>query len=187
MYKKNRENRDLNWIASSFSAFDENACNEIIEIAKKSESVRGGVYQNGLSVDDTVRSSQIFYIDEEAYGGLYDTIKQIFKAANDWRFSISSVPAIQVMRYGAGDKYDKHTDWSPNNPHRKLSMSIQLSDPTDYEGGEVIFHAGPKPIEMPFIIGNGCVWPSFVLHEVKPVISGERWALVAWANGEKFA
>lgn len=187
MYKKNRENRDLNSIASSFSAFDEASCAEIIRIAKESDSTTGSIYQDNLSVDKTIRSSKIFYIDEQTYGGLYDTIKQIFKAANDWRFSISSVPAIQVIRYGIGDKYEKHTDWSPNNLHRKLSLSIQLSQPTDYEGGEVLFHAGPEPVEMPFIIGNGCVWPSFVLHEVKPVTSGERWALVAWAHGEKFA
>lgn len=187
MYKKNRENKDLTGIACSFSAFDEATCREIIEIAKTSESKKGLVYSDALSVDNSIRSSEIFYVDEQQYPGLYDIVRQIFKAGNEWRFSISSVPAIQIMRYGIGDKYEKHTDWSPNNLFRKLSLSIQLSDPTEYEGGEVLFHAGPTPAELPYNIGHGCVWPSFVLHEVKPVTSGERWALVAWAHGEKFA
>ena len=60
--------------------------------------------------------------------------------------------------------------------NRELSLSYCLSHASDYEGCE--FCIGDEEFKMDF--GDFIVFPSDVLHCVKPLISGERKVLVAW-------
>ena len=93
------------------------------------------------------------------------------------------------MKYNIGGKYDWHSDYgvSPKRGvYRKLSMTIQLSDPSEYEGGELEIvdyynrtHIFPKEKGM-FI-----VFDSRIPHRVCPVTNGTRMSLVGWANGPK--
>ena len=69
---------------------------------------------------------------------------------------------------------------------RKLSLSIQLSDPSSYEGGELVLYVGEEGITVPKEQGKLIAFPSFTLHEVKPVTKGERYSLVAWITGPQF-
>jgi PKHD-type hydroxylase len=72
--------------------------------------------------------------------------------------------------------------------HRKLSMTIQLSEPNEYEGGE--FEIDPEfgVLDQAVIKQRGTVlvFPSFLRHRVAPVTSGIRRSLVCWAEGPKF-
>lgn len=71
-------------------------------------------------------------------------------------------------------------------PHnRKLSMSLQLSDPNDYEGGELLLHLSHNPTVISKQKGMMVFFPSHTLHEVTPVTKGERYSLVAWIHGSK--
>ena len=71
--------------------------------------------------------------------------------------------------------------------HRKLSMTIQLSDPDDYEGGDFVFNVnqiGQSPDrEQLRKKGTVLVFPSFIMHGVKPVTKGTRKSLVSWIEG----
>jgi PKHD-type hydroxylase len=69
---------------------------------------------------------------------------------------------------------------------RKLSLSIQLTDPKEYEGGELILYEDDKGTEMKKEQGTLVLFPSYILHEVKPVTKGERNSLVAWVTGKQF-
>lgn len=72
-------------------------------------------------------------------------------------------------------------------PHnRKLSMVIQLSDPSEYEGGELLLHLGNNPTRIERKKGLAVFFPSYILHEVTPVTKGERYSLVAWVHGKPF-
>lgn len=189
MYKGNTESPgpDLKGIANIINLFSEQDCELLIGFALQEEPMRAMVFgKNGLVEDKSIRSVTQFYMSEEKYPGLYEKIKHTFKVANSWRFNISSVPSIQIFRYLPGDHYSRHTDWSINKNRRKLSMTVQLSQPEDYEGGEVIMMAGPEDIAIPMNCGTATIWPAWSLHEVVPVTDGERWCLVAWAEGEPF-
>jgi PKHD-type hydroxylase len=109
-----------------------------------------------------------------------------------------------------GDFYTWHTDAGPmhydNGLHRKLSMTIQLSDQDDYEGGhfqwlephqEFDKMTGTNPqVEMQNAIrtlsfssksiGSVCVFPSFLYHQVTPVLKGTRKSLVCWFAGKPY-
>jgi PKHD-type hydroxylase len=94
--------------------------------------------------------------------------------------------------YGAeegGGKYDWHVDIFWDNPmpfDRKLSVTIQLSEPSDYEGGQFEFFGMQSPGEEFRRRGSVLVFPSVFNHRVLPVTAGERLSLVTWVEGPKF-
>jgi PKHD-type hydroxylase len=67
--------------------------------------------------------------------------------------------------------------------NRKLSCVVQLSDPSDYEGGELQMNSGAQIISVPREKGLVTFFSSFVLHRVTPVTKGVRKSLVAWISG----
>lgn len=106
-----------------------------------------------------------------------------------WDFDIHGDNGIQFTKYAVGEFYDPHVDtFKLEDNMRKLSIVIQLSDPEDYEGGEFVFVDGDEEtIPTNFDKrGSILVFPSFLMHQVKPVTSGTRHSIVSWFVGPKF-
>ncbi len=94
---------------------------------------------------------------------------------------------FQFTRYDApAGHYGMHIDKMLNSPVRKLSLTVQLSSPDDYEGGELALQISKDADLMPKELGKMIVFPSYVLHEVRPVTKGTRYSLVAWVTGKPF-
>jgi predicted 2-oxoglutarate/Fe(II)-dependent dioxygenase YbiX len=66
----------------------------------------------------------------------------------------------------------RHIDSAPGTLIRKLSFTVQLSEPEDYKGGDLCLYLGDKPEVMKKEQGFVALFPSYVLHEVKPVTQG---------------
>ena len=85
--------------------------------------------------------------------------------------------------------YSKHRDCgdkkSLNNyvDIRKLSLTIQLTDESEYEGGELIFYLDEEEKKAPKSKGTIVFFESDILHEVTPVTKGVRHSLVSWVQG----
>jgi len=96
---------------------------------------------------------------------------------------------FQILRYGVGGNFQWHSDYgvSPNKSvWRKLTLSLQLSDPEDYDGGELtIIDYFNQHCQFPKAKGSSIVFDSRCPHKASPVTKGERLALVGWANGPK--
>lgn len=96
---------------------------------------------------------------------------------------------LQFTRYDAPTgKYDAHIDKMLDGMPRKLSLTIQLTDPSEYEGGELNLYIGPgmeatTPEKQQ---GKLIAFPSYVLHQVTPVTKGTRYSLVCWVTGKPF-
>ena len=71
-------------------------------------------------------------------------------------------------------------------PLRKISISIQLSRPEDYDGGDLELMYGTEPQKLDRTRGAFIAFPSFMLHRVTPVTRGTRWSLVAWILGTRW-
>ena len=76
---------------------------------------------------------------------------------------------------------------------RKLSITINLNEPGEYEGGNLKFDFGPHAAGKRFHEcteirpqGSLIVFPSYVYHQVTPVTRGTRYSLVLWSLGEPF-
>ena len=139
-----------------------------------------------------VRRSQVVFLGmEEKYRWLYERVWAAAQECNRLFFcvDISAVEAnIQLARYDSADRgfYDWHTDFAGFRPLRKISISIQLSRPEDYEGGDLELFSGNRPQKLERARGTLLAFPSFTLHRVTPVTRGTRWSLVCWILGARW-
>lgn len=92
-----------------------------------------------------------------------------------------------ILRYDAetADHYRTHADAGSGMPTRKLTFIVQLSDPSDYAGCDLVLTGNRT-------VGSRAHWalivfPSYQYHHVTPVISGRRYAIVGWVHGPTFA
>lgn len=94
--------------------------------------------------------------------------------------------ALQYTVYGIGHKFDWHVDIGTGAAsNRKLSITVQLSDESAYEGGGLQFISAPDMI-MQKTRGTAVLFPAYLAHRVTDVTAGLRCSLVAWAAGAPF-
>ena len=160
-------------------------CRGAIELLREMAAQAGAV-QNG---DATRRRCTCAWIEAEARSAwLYDAVARAFTEANeDFQFDLTGmVEPLMGASYGAGDHFDTHVDNGPEVASlRKLSLSLVLTPPHRYEGGELVFAAAPHEAWKPEA-GSAVVFPSYLAHRVQPVVSGRRISLVAFAAGPSF-
>ena len=169
-------------------AFTKEECEKIIKIAKTKGLKEGVTFDNNKS---NVRFSKICWLySSDDLDWVYRRITDIVLNLNDrfFQFDLHGLnEGLQFTNYKApSNKYGKHIDRSLNMIIRKLSLSIQLTNPKEYEGGELILYEDEKGTEMKKEQGTLVLFPSYMLHEVKPVTKGERNSLVAWVTGKQF-
>jgi len=122
---------------------------------------------------------------------IYDRIQGVARALNDrvYQFDLSgfSENLQYTVYHGAeGGYYGWHVDQGPLRARRKLSFSVQLTDPALYEGCNLEFQGGNKIEMAPRDRGAVIAFPSYVLHRVTPCTKGTRKAIVAWTTGPQF-
>ncbi|MCO7199500.1 2OG-Fe(II) oxygenase [Pseudoalteromonas sp. OANN1] len=122
---------------------------------------------------------------------VFSKIAEYVAAVNDRIFNyelFGYLKPMQLGRYGVDQGYDWHQDLGRlAASKRKLSVCIQLSDETDYSGGELEFFRNEHhSAQCPKTQGTIAVFPSWMLHRVKKVSEGERWSLVSWIEGPPF-
>ena len=107
-----------------------------------------------------------------------------------WNYDLADVFEFQLIKYDIGGTYNWHCDYgTAEEPGliRKLSMSIQLTPPENYDGGELqVVDYSNRTINMPTDLGKIIVFDSKLPHKVWPVVWGQRLSLVGWANGPRF-
>lgn len=122
---------------------------------------------------------------------LFDRMQGVAQALNDQTYQYDLRGFSENFQYtvyhgSEGGHYDWHVDHGPLQVPRKLSMTMQLSDPSEYQGCDLQFCAGGNVEIAPRARGTVIAFPSYVLHRVTPVISGTRRSLVVWTTGPKF-
>ena len=193
------------------SAIPPKICDDIIEYGKSQQeqiALTGDYDPNTIGEKDIKdvskkRKSNVVWMDDP---WIYKEIHPLVHAANQnagWNFQWDFSESCQFTKYKLNQFYDWHCDsWNkpydkPNEPNthgkiRKLSVTVSLSDETEYEGGdfEFDFRSADDGSNQPQICkeikpkGSVVVFPSFVWHRVKPVISGTRYSLVMWNLGQ---
>jgi len=109
--------------------------------------------------------------------------------ANHFQFDLTEFESIQLTNYSATNEgmYGWHIDaGSANQPNRKLSLVLQLSDPVEYEGGVLELKSNSdNPYRISKQRGYVALFPSWTLHQVTPVTQGTRQSLVIWITGPR--
>ena len=197
------------------SAIPVRICDEIVKYGKQLQdglATTGGygdvkkLNQKQIKDLKKKRDSNIVWMNDR---WIYKEIQPYIHTANrnaGWNYEWTYSESCQFTKYDKGQYYDWHCDsWDrpyvreANDPSngkiRKLSVTVSLSDPKDYKGGELEFDFRNKdPDKKPNIVkcveilpkGSLVVFPSFVWHRVCPVKKGSRYSLVIWNLGWPF-
>ena len=209
------------------SALSPRVCDDIVAYGKQHQTemaVTGGLgrdeNKDAYKTDGTMkkgaiknlqkkRKSEIVWMNDK---WIYNEIHPFIHQANrnsGWNFDWDFSESCQFTKYGVGQHYGWHCDsWDkpydkPDDPNshgkiRKLSVTVSLSDPSEYDGGNLEFdfrnqvdwerNKKSKIKECTEIRPRGSiiVFPSFVWHRVNPVTRGTRYSLVIWNLGRPF-
>lgn len=172
--------------------FTPDECAEIVDMLDDTwvqASVTG--YRPGGSVQPSIRSVLSQPVRTRADGWPLSAVLEGIASVNDegYRFDLTGfVPHDEpsVLRYEASlnDHFRPHRDAGPTTATRKLSCVVQLTNPTQYRGGALVF--ADENFQGALDQGSMIVFPSFLVHQVTPMVEGLRHAIVCWAHGPTF-
>ena len=175
------------------------ACDVLLNEALKIEPQKATMgVDDKIFGDNQYRRSDIRFInnDNQQFSWVFDDLwRMAIQANRDWfGFHITNLDFIQVAEYrdDVRGEYKKHHDtfWINESPyHRKITCVIQLTDPSQYEGGDLelydLHDNHPDKQELR-TRGTAIFFPSFINHAATPVTKGTRHSLAAWFEGPKF-
>ena len=196
---------------------------EICERGQEEEALTFGI-DKPENANHIIRKNKVSWHDNEELYSMMRPVMQEVNQASGWNYNITAIEPMQyTVYYGDENHYHWHTDTIINDrtlhpdadPNhiltgtiRKISCSVQLSDPKDYQGGEFELLSGinrhdneftqeelkgegylkTQSVPLPHFKdkGSALFFPSFSWHRVKPVTKGIRRALVVWFRGPKW-
>ena len=146
----------------------------------------------GGEIREDTRRSEVDWLDctedtEWVFKKLGSVVSEL--NAKCFNFDIAGFgEPIQLTNYHESRQgnYTWHQDFGSAGPSRKLSLVLQLSDPKDYEGGELQLLTKKSPTSIEKKRGLITVFPAWTLHQVTPVTKGTRQTLVTWVSGPAF-
>jgi PKHD-type hydroxylase len=178
--------------ASWRDGFTEEEIDKIVSIGD-SLTIKSASVGPDNKVEEAVRSSKIGWINlTPETNFIYDRIAFIARQLNGEFFNLDIWGFVEDFQYTIYDGKDDHYTWhldrggNATNAPRKLSLVIQLSDPSEYEGGDLEIFDAPVPTQVTKQKGLVVAFPSFILHRVTPVTKGIRKTLVVWLAGPQF-
>ena len=181
-----------------------NICEQIIQDCKQNilETALVSNLDQSPRDDPSIRKTSVHFIkdkDNKVNGLAWHFLREANKL--QFHYDLTYFQAIQFAEYKDGGFFEWHQDASgiePNNETRKLSLSLILSDPNTFEGGELQFYNGGKQLEdMGDVTGEQIkkdiaaqgtvvVFDSRDWHRVQPVTKGVRYSIVCWTVGPNF-
>jgi len=190
------------------SALSSKFCDEVVKYALSKPEMMGitGIRdKKNLSKKEIweikrKRNSDVIWLDDPWIMKEIQPFVHIANVNAGWNFKWDYSESCQFTKYKINQFYDWHIDtFKPqNNRQRKISMTCQLTDGSEYEGGELQFDfrdyspnlrdESNHLVTVKEILPKGTivVFPSFLWHRVQPVTKGTRYSLVMWNLGEAF-
>jgi PKHD-type hydroxylase len=168
-------------------AFGDAECDRIIALADEAQTEAGPLYGDAeRRVDRALRDVRSSLVARADAGWLFARLDALFALGAE-AFGLPVGPVsetIQILLYGEGGHFRMwHTDaGADRGERRRISMSVELSDPAEYEGGALEVVPDLVGRARALSRGGAHLFPSRALHRVTPVTQGERWALVAWTG-----
>jgi PKHD-type hydroxylase len=146
-------------------------------LSREVKFVEGRISNPANTTKDNLQAD----LGDPKYRESTDIVAQAFtrsRAFNDFAMPRRIAPPL-LCRYEPGMKYGAHADAAMiplgDTPLRSdISCTVFVAEPSTYEGGELVTHLGTRPVVFKGNPGDAIVYPSTMLHEVRPVRSGQR-------------
>lgn len=177
------------WWESAFTEQQLNWLQQQAKNADKRASVGGDPDQESL---DKIRRSNVDWMSKNnETSWVFDKLGHVVSSLNSmyYKFDLTGFgESLQLTNYNDSEQgmYRWHQDYGGKGPSRKLSLVLQLTDPSEYEGGNLQIMTAGNPINVRKQRGLIVIFPSFIVHQVTPVTQGSRQSLVTWITGPTF-
>jgi PKHD-type hydroxylase len=159
----------------------------IVNSLEKAEFAEGKLTA-GIYVKDVKNNTQL-KSDTETYEEMEEVVKEALRSNSLFKMVArpKTITPIIFSRYKEGMYYGLHTDNAimgdeENLIRTDLSMTLFLSPPSSYEGGELVFETTQGQEAFKLEAGSMIVYPTTTLHRVEPIRKGVRLAAVAWVQ-----
>ena len=182
------------WIIQTTTPlFTPDQCRQIIECGRRQppQKAQVGMGKPGGGTDTSKRVTTISWIPFKEMSHMYEDLYKFIQKANENHFGFGDIRITenaQFTEYPEGGFYDWHMDcdtiMAHEPPVRKISMTLLLNDPSEFEGGHLELGAPGKFGELKQ--GHAICFASFINHRVQPVKRGLRQSLVVWFGGKPF-
>lgn len=146
--------------------------------------------------NDSIRRGSVAWLplSDVSNEWIYSSLQEVIKTANNELWGFDVVGFWEDCQYTTyigdeekGDHYNYHLDIDGEaGAQRKISVVVQLTDPSEYEGGNLEILTGGNPFWAAREKGSVLLFPSFCLHKVHPVTKGKRNSLVLWVSGAPY-
>lgn len=176
--------------------FTDDDLEDIVHLGESKEFEKAAISSNvsdSVILDD-IRQTDISWIKMDDAHWFFKKLEETISDVNQehFNFDLQWLEPLQYTVYNPGGFYKQHWDYADEHAEqlidgkrmvRKLSFSILLSDPSEYEGGDLVLCYPQEQHTLPKDKGSILFFPSFITHEVTKVISGVRKSLVGWVRG----
>lgn len=142
---------------------------------------------------NNIRRSQVSWLNKTPdTAWVFEKLADVASSLNAqfYRFDLTGFgEALQLTNYNQSEHgmYGWHQDYGgKQSASRKLSLVLQLTDPAQYEGGNLQIMTNAEPMSVRKQRGLVAAFPAYTLHQVTPVTQGTRQSLVAWISGPAF-
>lgn len=177
------------WWEGAFDSEELDWLQQKAKDATQQAQIGGG--GNG-EINDKVRRSELNWLNKDSEcAWVFERLAHVVSSLNADYFGFDLTgfgEPLQLTNYHEARQgmYTWHQDFGASGVSRKLSLVLQLSEPSEYEGGELQILTSGKPTTIQKKRGLITVFPAWTLHQVTPVIKGTRQTLVAWISGPAF-
>lgn len=192
MYSIRKERLVNEPFAWATGVFNDEEIDLIIRLGQEQPLINAGVNNTGIASLDTRRSKINWIKPTVATEFIFRRLGEVINRLNNdfYQYELTEMEDLQFSEYDSSYQgmYTDHTDDGFEGYGRKLSFSLQLSDETAYEGGDLLFYRFKRDssLQAPKQKGSIIIFPSWTIHEVTPVTVGTRHSLVGWVHGPNF-
>lgn len=164
---------------------------ELDWLQQKAREASDSAYIGSGEVNDAVRRSELNWLHKDSdCAWVFEKLAFVASRLNADYFNFELIgfgEPFQLTNYHAARQgtYTWHQDFG-SRVSRKLSLVLQLSDPNEYEGGELQLLTSKEPTSIQKQRGLIVAFPSWTVHQVTPVTKGTRQTLVTWISGPAF-
>lgn len=186
---------DLSTSEQTFATWtDSFSDSEISEIRKLGDKLAlNDAVVNVADLHTDIRKSKVGWLEfNNDTGWLFERLASVGRQANGKFYDFDLHGFVEPFQYTVYSSENAHYSWHMDKGNlssapRKLSIVLQLSDPTEYEGGDLELMTGAdNVVTIERKKGLIVIFPSWIMHRVTPVTAGTRKSLVAWIAGPKF-